>query len=47
MNMLFSADGEGVGYSSRMTSKDVAWTGFAAKLDVPEKVRALRPRALE
>ncbi|KAL2061871.1 hypothetical protein VTL71DRAFT_7249 [Oculimacula yallundae] len=46
MNMLFGV-GTGqddVKYSSRMTSKDVAWTGYAAKLDVPEKVRACRPR---
>ncbi|KAH6716978.1 NADP-dependent oxidoreductase domain-containing protein [Leptodontidium sp. MPI-SDFR-AT-0119] len=47
MNMLFTVDQEGSKYSSRMTSKDVAWTGFAAKLDVPEKLRAIRPRKLE
>ncbi|KAH7384738.1 NADP-dependent oxidoreductase domain-containing protein [Cadophora sp. MPI-SDFR-AT-0126] len=46
MNQLFMA-GQGRNYSSRMTCKDVAWTGFAAKLDVPEKVRAVKPRKLE
>lgn len=45
MGMLFGADGNGQGrYSSRMTSEDVVWTGFAAKLDVPEKARGMKPR---
>lgn len=43
MNMLFMTSEENK-YSSRMTYKDVSWTGFAVKLDGPEKVRAVKPR---